>query len=88
VPLNGATRVFLGMSINREEMQFRYSLDGKIWNNIGPVCDMTILSDEYATRHPEPGWGFTGALIALCCQDISGKRLHADFDYLDYRANE
>jgi len=28
---------------------------------------------------------FTGAFSGLCCQDLSGERLHADFDYFEYR---
>jgi xylan 1,4-beta-xylosidase len=88
VPLDRAIRVYLGMSIRHEKMQFRYSLDGRDWNNIGPECDMTILSDEHAIGNPEHCCGFTGAFIALCCQDISGSRIHADFDYLDYREIE
>jgi xylan 1,4-beta-xylosidase len=30
------------------------------------------------------GWGFTGAFLGICCQDLSGRRRHADFDWFEY----
>jgi xylan 1,4-beta-xylosidase len=85
VSLGGATRVFLGMSVNCERLTFRYSLDGKKWTSIGPKLDMTIISDEHANAMPDRCNGFTGAFATLSCHDLSGSRLHADFDYLDCR---
>lgn len=48
-----------------------------------PVC---ILSDEYANLSFEQG--FTGAFIGLCCQDQTGGRLYADFQYLTIARSE
>jgi len=28
--------------------------------------------------------GYTGAFVGLCCQDLTGQRTPADFDYFDY----
>jgi xylan 1,4-beta-xylosidase len=28
---------------------------------------------------------FTGAFVGMCCQDLLGHRLPADFDYFEYR---
>jgi xylan 1,4-beta-xylosidase len=30
------------------------------------------------------GIGFTGAFVGMCAQDLTGRRLAADFDYFDY----
>ena len=52
----------------------------------GPVLDGSILSDDYvedAEVRYRPC--FTGAFVGLCCQDLSGQRLHADFDGFEYR---
>lgn len=70
--------IYLKADVDYEKLQFYYSLDGKQWIIIGPMLDMSILSDEY------PDWGFTGAFVGLCCQDLSGSRLYADFNYFEY----
>jgi xylan 1,4-beta-xylosidase len=66
--------------MDHERLGFRYSPDGDIWSRIGWEMDSSILSDEHATP-----CGFTGAFVALCCQDLTGSGLHADFDFLEYR---
>ncbi|MEO5712370.1 MAG: glycoside hydrolase family 43 protein [Luteolibacter sp.] len=68
------SRVFLRGEIHRERLQFSASTDGVAWRNVGPVLDASKLSDDYAQ-------GFTGAMIGICAQDLSGNRRHADFDY-------
>ena len=69
-------RVFLRADIDRERLVFSASPDGRQWQTIGPVLDASKLSDDYAQ-------GFTGAMIGLCAQDLSGNRLPADFDYFE-----
>jgi xylan 1,4-beta-xylosidase len=64
----------LRVDVDYERLQFLWSPDGSTWNEVGPVLDATILSDELW-----PGGGFTGAFIGLCCQDLSGQNRHADF---------
>lgn len=71
--------VYLRSKIKTAELQFAYSLDGENWQNIGPVLDSTILSDDYNTL------GFTGAFIGICAQDMTGQRKSADFDWFEYR---
>ena len=46
----------------------------------GEEMSTRILSDEYANLCGEQG--FTGAFIALCCQDQTGRRKHCDFEAL------
>jgi xylan 1,4-beta-xylosidase len=71
--------VYLRAEVEYERLQFHYSTDKERWQTVGPVLDASLLSDELV-----PG-GFTGAFIGICCQDLSGGRAHADFDYFEYR---
>jgi xylan 1,4-beta-xylosidase len=50
------------------------------WRIIGPVLDATKISDDYGST-----LRFTGAMIGICVQDLSGNRWTADFDYFDLR---
>ena len=70
--------VCLRATMQREELQFSYSLDGDIWLTIGPILDSTILSDDYANL------SFTGAFVGICAQDLTGQKRHADFDWFEY----
>lgn len=83
VPVEGWERIFLGFDLDYEKLSFRYSRDGAAWSRIGWEMDASILSDEHAVP-----CGFTGAFVALCCQDLSGSGLHADFDFLAYVERE
>ena len=78
VAVRGAERVFLKVAMRRHTMRFAWSLGGKEWHEIGPALQATLLSDEYCG-------GFTGAFVGICCQDLNGSRLHADFDWFEYR---
>ncbi len=69
--------------VHYDKLTFYHSADGKDWKQIGPVYDYSTLSDEF-----EEGGGdahFTGSFVGLCCQDLSGRRKPADFDYFEYR---
>ena len=79
VPVDGWNDVHLGFDLDYERLSFRYSRDGSTWVRIGWEMDSSILSDEHAMP-----CGFTGAFVALCCQDLTGAGLHADFDFLEY----
>jgi xylan 1,4-beta-xylosidase len=83
VPVDGWSRIFLGFDMNHERLCFRYSPDGESWSRIGWEMDASILSDEHAIP-----CGFTGSFVALCCQDLSGGGLHADFEFLEYRETD
>ena len=90
VDITGAERIFLKADFNGARLQFYYALDNEPgdtqWQKIGPVLDGSILSDEYVEGSPGPFRPcFTGAFVGLCCQDLSGRGLHADFDWFEYR---
>jgi xylan 1,4-beta-xylosidase len=58
-------------------------LDSEHWNNIGPVLNAAILSDEAGKGE---GASFTGAFVGMCTQYLSGQLKSADFDYFSYRS--
>lgn len=71
----------LRLEIDHASLRFRVRLDpADDWRSFGPELDATILSDDYGV-----GWDhFTGAFVGFCCQDLSGQRQHADFDWFEY----
>ncbi len=86
IDISGHDRVFLKVDFNREQLQFFYATQADQWQAIGPVLDGSILSDDYVTdRHNRYRPAFTGAFVGICCQDLSGNRLHADFDWFEYQ---
>ncbi len=83
ISLKGTKRVSLKVEVNREKLQFFYSKDGRVWRAVGPMLDASKLSDDYASD-----FSFTGAFVGLACQDLSGRRHPADFDYFDYTEHD
>lgn len=81
VPLPAeAERIWLRAEVDRDKLQFSYSTEGEeAYQTFGPVLDASTLSDEAC----DEGW-FTGAFVGLCCQDLTGFRKPADFDYFEY----
>jgi xylan 1,4-beta-xylosidase len=76
IPIGAWKRIFLRADIDAETLRFSASPDGETWQPIGPALDASKISDDYGT------WlRFTGAMAALCVQDVGGTRRHADFDY-------
>ena len=74
--------VHLRVEVDEERLYFGYRLEGHEWRWLPGHFDASILSDEAAA----PGSpNFTGAFVGVCCQDTSGERRHADFDYFEYR---
>ena len=76
------TRVHLRVEVDCERLQFGYRLEGEDdWHWVAQIFDASILSDE-ATAPGLPN--FTGAFVGMCCQDLAGTRMPADFDYFEY----
>ncbi|WP_319562130.1 glycoside hydrolase family 43 protein [Marispirochaeta sp.] len=80
IGIPGEGPVGLRVEIDGESLRFFYRHDSDSWQNIGPILDSRVLSDEYMQRN-----SFTGSFAGVCCQDLSGELLHADFDYFEYR---
>lgn len=72
-------RIYLSVEMVDRVIQFYYSIDRENWQPIGCKLESEALSDEMA----EP-MGFTGMFVGVACQDLSGKKKHADFDYFMY----
>ena len=78
-------QITLRVDVDMERLCFAYQVEGQDWQRISPHLDASILSDEAAL----PGTAnFTGAFVGMACQDISGTRLPADFDYFEYRERD
>lgn len=81
LPITAFGKIYLQVKVSFDQLQFFYRTEeeGK-YQAIGPVLDASELSDEACAE----GW-FTGAMVGLCCQDLTGFRTHADFDYFEYK---
>lgn len=83
ISLPAKGEVYLKLTTEMEKAYFSYSLDNQTYIRIGKTLDATVLSDDYyaSTGHIM----FTGAFIGICCQDLSGQKSYADFDYFEYK---
>ena len=74
--------VQLRVEVDFERLYFAFRVGSGEWQRASGPLDASILSDEAAA----PGTpNFTGAFVGVCCQDMSGTRKPADFDYFTYR---
>lgn len=71
----------LKMEVDFERLYCSYKLPGDNWTRLPQVFDASIVSDE-AGSPMQPS--FTGAFVGVACQDGSGMRHPADFDYFEY----
>lgn len=79
--LDEADRIYLKVKVDHDKLRFLYSVHGEDnYEEIGPVFDASILSDEAC----QEGW-FTGAMVGICCQDLTGFGTYGDFDYFEYK---
>jgi xylan 1,4-beta-xylosidase len=69
------------VEVDFERLYFGYRVGGEQWHWIPQQFDASILSDE-ATAPGQPN--FTGAFVGMACQDMSGTRCPADFDWFEY----
>lgn len=79
VPVPADLPVWLRAVINVGELIFRYSLDGITYHTLGPVLDMTALSDEASTCGV-----FTGSFVGMFAQDTHTKSRWVEFDWFRY----
>ena len=76
IPLESGKDVVLGLCLRETKVQFSYGYRGEDKQEIGPCIDASFLSDEACNE----GW-FTGTMIGICCQDLTGFGKYADFDW-------
>ncbi len=80
IPIEKERDIVLQISLRGTQAQFSYGFRGEALRNIGPGVNASFLSDEACTE----GW-FTGAMVGICCQDLTGFGKHADFDWFEVR---
>jgi xylan 1,4-beta-xylosidase len=73
--------VYLRVEVDTNLYYYSYSFDGESWTQLPIKLYSYKLSDDYV----HGGGFFTGAFVGMQCQDTSGERKHADFDYFIYR---
>jgi len=82
IPIASKQPVRLRVEVDFERLHFAYAVGDGAWSRLPGHLDASILSDEAAA----PGSpNFTGAFVGVCCQDLTGMRHPADFDYFVYR---
>jgi xylan 1,4-beta-xylosidase len=74
--------LYLRATFEFSDLQFSWSTDGEVFEKIGPVLDAAILSDDHGDH-----WGFTGTFFALACQDLTGAKQAAEFDFLEIKTS-
>jgi xylan 1,4-beta-xylosidase len=79
VPVPHLEKVFMRADIEGDSLWFSYSGNGVDWKNIGPKFYTGQLADE------NNKYGFTGAMVGICVQDMDYERKYAHFDYFEYQ---
>ncbi|MDQ0255925.1 xylan 1,4-beta-xylosidase [Evansella vedderi] len=74
--------VYLRVDVKTAIYNYSYSFDGENWTEIPIDFESHKLSDDYI----QGGGFFTGAFVGMQCQDTSGEKKFADFDYFIYKA--
>jgi xylan 1,4-beta-xylosidase len=82
-PITEDGEIWMKLTTYGETAQYAYSLDGQNYMDIGEPIDASILSDDYFNKTGHIM--FTGAFIGICCQDLSGQGIYADFDFFSYK---
>ncbi|MNI53675.1 Beta-xylosidase [compost metagenome] len=76
--------VYFRVDVLYDRYRYSYSFDGVNWTAIPVFFESYKLSDDYI----QGGGFFTGAFVGMQCQDVSGRREPADFDYFIYKPTE
>lgn len=80
IPVREKETLYLKMETRNAMTRFYYGYSEKDWQEIGPLINASFLSDEACGE----GW-FTGAMIGICCQDMTGFGRYADFDWFEVK---
>ncbi len=83
LPLEQGRTLYLKLHLDDGMVQFYYGYGESAVQEIGPCVDAGFLSDEACAE----GW-FTGTMIGICCQDLTGFAKYADFDWFEIKAGE
>lgn len=72
--------VWLRAEIDRAELRFSASPDGRAWTRVGGVFDFAKLSDDHGSM-----LHFTGAMAGIACRDVAGRGGYADFEFFELK---
>ena len=75
--------MYLKLAISGCRAQFFYGYQEGKWEKAGPLVNAGFLSDEGCLEGC-----FTGTMIGICCQDLTGFGKAADFDWFEVRSGE
>lgn len=81
IPVAQGKAIYLQLKLDYGDVQFFYGYEEGKLEKIGPRVNADFLSDEACKE----GW-FTGTMIGICCQDLTGSGKYADFDWFEVRA--
>jgi xylan 1,4-beta-xylosidase len=79
VSIKDLDKVYLRAELEMDSIWFSYSADGTIWKRYGKGFWSGQLSDE------NNKYGFTGAMVGICAQDMVYQDKWASFDYFEYK---
>ena len=83
IPISTDAPICLKVIVDHDRLQFFYRREtDSDYLPIGETFDCSFLSDEAC----DEGW-FSGAMVGICCQDLTGFGKYADFDWFTYTAN-
>lgn len=78
IPVEKDREVILKGIVKEEILQFYYGYsENEMWK-LGEEFPVGFLSDEACNE----GW-FTGSMVGICCQDLTGFGKYADFDWFE-----
>ncbi|WP_425236490.1 glycoside hydrolase family 43 protein [Ulvibacterium sp.] len=78
--------IVLRGDMNRDKLQFYFSLGEGKFDKLGTELDAHILSDDYVREGSDryrPA--FTGSFVGICCQDLAMNTHYADFEWFEYK---
>lgn len=79
IELNSDSDIFLKAEVRGKTLQFYCRMSEGQFEPVGAVLDMRAISDERIE-----GNGFTGAMVGVCCQDLWGNGMSAEFSWMNY----
>jgi len=82
IPVPENNPIKLRLVLNHGFASFSWNTNDE-WHSLRPEIDASFLSDEACME----GW-FTGTMAGLCCQDLTGFHLPADFDYFSMHVQD
>ncbi len=77
-PLEKGKALILKASVRKKKCQFYYGYEEEDMKKLGEEFATGFLSDEAC----QEGW-FTGAMMGIACQDLTGFGIYADFDWFE-----